>query len=82
MAGMQKTDAGYHSFIIRIWDEDRAPARAGLDCAPADTETVNTGGRLIQVEDIASGKKRYFNDLRGLTGYLDALLASDNEPGR
>jgi len=75
MAGMKKSDADYHSFILRIWNEDRAPtARADLDCNPADTGSVDTGGRLMQVEDIASGKKHYFNDLRRLTGYLDRKL--------
>jgi len=38
------------------------------------------GGWLLQVEDIASGERHYFSDIRTLTGYVDEKLRTNPDP--
>jgi len=81
---MEVSDAGYRSFIIRIWGRDRvqkgdpiSEPRKGraTDQAVHDTgDDAPAGDWLMQVEDIASGKKRYFSDIHALSGYVDKSL--------
>jgi len=66
---MERTDARYHSFLIRIWRRDPDRTVSDLQKRPVSSE----GDWLLQVEDIASGERRYFNDIHALSGYVDKI---------
>jgi len=70
---MEVSDARYHSFLIRIWRGDHEKKGSDLRKAYVFSED----GWLLQVEDIASGERRYFNDIHALTGYVDEKLGTD-----